>query len=564
MGYNTGFGRTNHVKSMYLMGRLGGRDLTIELRPGLQTLGRSSACEIHIEDSAISRKHAELRLDGERATVKDLGSMNGTFVNGARVEQETPFTFKDELRFGHIAFTVGDENPAADTHTPFAPDTAARATLTTSYEEIRKSPSERVLSIVAEAGQILQRRMDHDEMLEAMLDLIQRSIPASRILILGRDLTAGEPEVVKLRLIEGNPGEPLLMSQTMLRRILEEGKSLLTSDAGTGSDLPATKSMVAAGIHAALGAPLFDNDRILGAVYLDSRTRGTLYHAEQLRLLTLLANMLAVKITNHNLEMQEEQRREELAAAERIQRRLLPSVLPSISGYDIFAFQEPCQAVGGDLYDVRTLPDGRIWFVVGDVSGKGIGAALLMSSAMAGLQILASGSVDPLNLINRLEEHLEERIEYGQFITIFAGIFDPPSGRIEYVNAGHDGPVLLGPSGCEQLGATGGAVALVPREIRRNMPDLARWVEKRTLEPGHSLLVFSDGITETEYGDTAVPSYRGMQYGEVRMTSFLNEACALRGQALGEAFLADLDTFRGDHAPHDDVTLLVFSRPPAP
>jgi serine phosphatase RsbU (regulator of sigma subunit) len=297
-----------------------------------------------------------------------------------------------------------------------------------------------------------------------------------------------------------------------------------------------------------MGAPLFDNDRILGAIYVDSRAVAVTYTAEDLNLLTLLANMTAVKATQSRLEKEEVALtllRQEMALAARIQRNLLPKDLPAPPGYAVFAHQSPCQDVGGDLYEVRILADGRVWIALGDVTGHGVGAALLMSSAMAGIRILADDCERPADLVRRLEEHLGRQVEMGQFVTLFAGLLDPASGRLEYVNAGHVPPLLFQNGERIPLPATGLPVALLPGGVEREVADCV-------LEPGSALLVISDGVSEFMRGD--------LQYDEGRFQAFLEAVTCREAETLGRALLADVEDWSGGAPAADDVTLLVVSR----
>jgi hypothetical protein len=233
---------------------------------------------------------------------------------------------------------------------------------------------------------MLSRSMPLPVLYEKIFDLIDGIISSSRILIIETDPDAGGHGVMASRVHDKAPDESLKISQAMLHDILEEGRAFLTSDAVADVGTDSVKGM---GVHAAIGVPLFDNDRILGAIYLDSRRSNLTYKKEDLQLLTILANQVAVKITHSRLEKDEEKLAKfliELATAARIQRNLLPKVIPDVEGHQIFAHLDPCEEIGGDMYDVRTCSDGRLWLVVGDVTGHGIAAAMLMSHVMAGLR----------------------------------------------------------------------------------------------------------------------------------------------------------------------------------
>jgi sigma-B regulation protein RsbU (phosphoserine phosphatase) len=532
-----------------LTGNLAGKPLRYELRPGTYVVGRSSDCQIPLTDNAISRRHAEFVLEKDRLVVRDLGSTNGTFVNGNRLDGETTIGRGDQIRFGHVTLSLAEQETAR--LAGFAPE-GTMVTMTTSVKEIKeeteRTRSEGMFVALHEAGQMLSRKMDLEDLYEAMLKLIERFIKPGRILILSRETKAdGSPEVLAARLVGSSADEPLRMSHTMLREVLQGGRSFLTSDAATDERFNATESIIRTGVHAAMGAPLFDNDRVLGAIYVDSRVAGLSFKADDLRLLTLLANMLAVKITNSRLEEVErhqERLQQELTLAARIQRNLLPASPEPIPGYDVFTHQTPCYEVGGDLFDVRRRSDGRVWLVLGDVTGKGIGAAMLMATVMASLQILEETCTDPLDLVGRLERHLEQHVEIGTYVTLFAGLLDPESGALHYVNAGQNPPLLLHGGTSQSLDSTGLPVAM--------LPGMTRTSAETSIPSGANLLIFSDGIPETEKD--------GVQYEEVRLVPFLKENCQQECRALGTRLLTDVELFRGDQPPSDDLTLVVVRR----
>jgi sigma-B regulation protein RsbU (phosphoserine phosphatase) len=253
-------------------------------------------------------------------------------------------------------------------------------------------------------------------------------------------------------------------------------------------------------------------------------------------------------MTQSRLEKEERalaELRQELSLAARIQMNLLPKEIPPVEGYSIFAHQSPCQDVGGDLYEVRALPDGRVWLALGDVTGHGVGAALLMASAMAGIRILADQCDRAADLVQRLEEHLLRQVEMGQYVTLFAGILDPSRGELEYVNAGHVPPLLLGRGDRRALPGTGLPVALLPDAAERAT---ARCV----LAPGTTLLVMSDGVTEF--------NTNGVQYDEGRLDALLERSGAAEAEPLGRALLADVHDFSEGRPAEDDITLLVIHR----
>jgi sigma-B regulation protein RsbU (phosphoserine phosphatase) len=536
----------------FLAGTQDDAPLRFELTPEVQLVGRTTDCDIPVPDAAVSRRHAEVRTENERVYIKDLGSLNGTFINGNPLKGETVISTGDKARFGHVTLTLLEHEATPYTRLSSDDEPSSSATMTTSIHEIRaeatRSRSARILSAVSEAGVMLSKRMEMEDIYESVLDLLEKFIKASRILILEGEPTNGDHSVLASRVDDTAPDEPLRMSKNMLKSIIEEGRSFLTSDAATDDQWDTKQSIVKLGVRAAMGAPLFDNDRILGAMYVDSRTSGLTYQSEDLQLLTLLANMVAVKITNSRLEEEErtlEQLRQELSVVAGSLKNLLPTTIPSLDDYQMFAHQDPCEDIGGDLYDVRAMKDGRVWLVVGDVTGHGIGAALLMSNVMAGLQILEDQCEDPVCLVSQLEAYLGQHVELGQFVTLWAGVLDPATGHIEYVNAGHNPPFVLGKGDTQKLPTTGLPVAILPGGQDRTAKEFV-------LEKGSTLLVFSDGVSEFTQNE--------VQYDEGRMQEFLGRVGDEDAETLGKELLRDVEQFGGGQPAADDLTLLVVKR----
>ncbi len=535
-----------------LAGTVGSKTLRFEIRPGLLTLGRATDCDLTVPDNTVSRRHAEIEIQGEGLRIRDLGSTNGTFLDGAPLVGTAHVLPGSRVRFGQATLVLSERET---TDFGLFSTEGVRPTLTTSVREIREQATrtgeEAVLAALHEAGQMLSRSLALEQVYDQVLELLQRFIKSSRILILSHESREGLPQILASRPAGSQTGEPVRMSRTMLHEVLTDGRAFLTADAAADERFHGTESIIQSGVRAAMAAPLFDNDRILGAVYVDSKLPGVVYSAQDLRLLTLLANMVAVKITNSRLEQAEREAErilQEITIAARIQRNLLPRAIPPIPGFQVFTHQTPCHEVGGDLFDVRALDDGRVWLVLGDISGKGVGAALLMATVMAGLQILEDECRDPLDLVTRLESYLTQHVEPGQYLTMFAGLLDPARGTLRYVNAGHCPPNLLGKARSFLLEPTGVPVALVP--------GLPRGAEETTLEPGSLLLVFSDGISETER--------EGVQYEEGPMAAFFEhlrtECTQLDAACAGRLLLEDVAAYRGESPADDDLTLLVLRR----
>lgn len=236
----------------------------------------------------------------------------------------------------------------------------------------------------------------------------------------------------------------------------------------------------------------------------------------------------------------------ELRVARQMQEALLPRSFPQGEAFEVYGVNIPARQVAGDFYDAFERPDGRLAFLIADVSGKGAAAALYMAVARTLLRQALAGEVPLAEALQRVNDTLEQDNPGSMYVTVFAGHFDPRTGDLSYVNAGHLFPILLRPTGpVEEL--TG------PRGTMLGMLPGARFVEARAcLDAGHRLVLFTDGVPEAASPD-------GTFYGDDRARELLGQCAGDDLQGLCRRVTEALDAWqKGDH--HDDVTLLVLGR----
>jgi serine phosphatase RsbU (regulator of sigma subunit)/predicted ester cyclase len=240
---------------------------------------------------------------------------------------------------------------------------------------------------------------------------------------------------------------------------------------------------------------------------------------------------------------------QDLRVARRIQQASLPEVVPELEGWEIAPRYQPAREVGGDFYDFHLLSEGRLGLVVGDATGKGVPAALVMSTTLGMLQAVSeasdSSSSSPGEVLKRVNEALTIRIPSNMFVTCFYAILDPKSGSLSYANAGHDLPYLhRGRGEAEELRARGMPLGLIPG---------MGYEEKETiLEAGERALFYSDGLVEAHD-----PHYE--MFGFPRLRALIAEHAEER--SLGDFLLGELYSFVGeDWEQEDDITLLTLER----
>jgi serine phosphatase RsbU (regulator of sigma subunit) len=238
---------------------------------------------------------------------------------------------------------------------------------------------------------------------------------------------------------------------------------------------------------------------------------------------------------------------QELQVARRIQQASLPKEVPELTGWQITPFYQPAREVGGDFYDFHLLPEGRLGLVVGDATGKGVPAALVMSTTCGMLQLAAQalGSSSPGEVLARVNETLLARIPDNMFVTCFYAILDPNSGSLTYANAGHDLPYLYcGRGEAEELRARGMPLGL--------MPGMGYEEKETTLHSGDAALFYSDGLVEAH-------DPKGEMFGFPKLRALISEHDS--EQQLGDFLMEELYSFVGeDWEQEDDITLLTLKR----
>src|SRR5271170_932312 len=517
------------------------------------TLGRSSANELcYPEDAGLSRQHLSIEKDGDTWMVRDLNSKNGTFVNGVRITSPFPLGKNDRVTAGHIALDFGENSlPPVSDHTVIfiegvTPVASVSTTVATSLKgvlgqekEIEGGPQMRAL---IRAGRELAGNMPLTELFKLIMDLSIDAVGATR----GVLMTLEGKELV----VRAARGEGFRISSMVRDRVIKEKTSLLVRDARLDQAFAERMSIVQQQIRSMLAVPLQTDDRVIGLIYLDSPHFVHEFSREDLNLLTVMANVAAIRIEHTRLAEVEQAERllaKDLAQAAEIQGRLLPTKAPDVPGVDLAGYNAACRTVGGDYYDFLTYPDGRVALIVADVSGKGMPAALLMSSLQARVQVLFDDPTDLAALVTRLNRIIVTNSPTNRFISFFIGVLDPLSDQITYVNAGHNPPLLVHHSGdVEKL--EGG-------ELLLGILASAQY-EQRTchLELGDVVVLFSDGVTEACRADV------DEEFGEDRLAATLAELSRDSAKSIIESIIQRVHDFTSGSPPADDITLVVAKR----
>jgi serine phosphatase RsbU (regulator of sigma subunit) len=538
---------------LYLSGTIGDEFKVWQLEEPTMTIGRSSRNTMQIADATVSKEHAEIVRRGEHFYLRDLGSRNGTRVNGSEAGEATEIVSGDTVEIGHVMCRVTREAPTQRVRLSEA--TVISSSVRVSMDQVLERSSRKagdssgkLVHLLAEAGHLLVLPRPLKETCDQILKIVEQAIPANRYIMLLQESPDVEPEQIAARVHGAGENQPLALSRSIINTVMQENTSVLTGDAASDPRFQGQHSIVAQAVRSAMAVPLFDNQKVLGILYVDSQNIAHSFAEEQLELLTLLANMAAVKLTNARLLEAEAARArlaQELATATQIQQGLLPLTLPKLPGYEIDSYLQTCYEVGGDLYDFRYRADGRLMFMIGDVSGKGMGAALLMSSFISSARVLYDVCDDPGEFAARLSRVMYQQTDPGHFITGIIGSLDPATGRIEYVNAGHLPVCIVNDGQLREHPSTG-----IPFGILEDFPYQTESLE---LAPGELLALFSDGIPEAQHG----PDF----FDDERVNETL---CAASKEPTLEGvrsrIIDAVEAFVGDSPRADDITLIMIRR----
>ena len=539
------------------------------------TLGRSARNDLCIPDPFASRVHAEVRREGEEYLLQDLGSANGTLYNGGTVEGTVPLTAGGRIQIGEteIVFDDGTYHSSmgatmitdnSSTSLPEATIALASGDRTTSglleaIEDARKKPDERVVARVAREGDLLAliskvgitllSSSTLEQTLEQIVSLVFEAVPADRCLLMMRDEHNEELRVAVARLRDrvGEVGE-IRVSRNVMDEVVIRGRSVLTSDAQHDPRF-ASGTVVLQGVRSVLAVPLGVSEKVFGIIYADSPIAEGRFTEDHLKVLTTLASVAAIRVENARLveaRFQQERLERELQLAMEIQQRFQPTAPPVVPGYEFQGISFPCYEIGGDYYDFIQREDGRLVIALGDVSGKGTAAALLMSSLHAAIHA-QTGSHDTLvQTISAVNRYLAENIPPNRFVTLFYAELDPESGALSFLNAGHNPPLIVHAAGTVEQLASGG----LPLGIKAD----ADYREGRThLQLGDVLVIYSDGVTEAA-------SPNGEEFGPTRLYEVVSRNVDASAAGIRDRIESALTKFSQGTQAADDITLVIVKR----
>lgn len=519
------------------------------------SVGRAASVELSFpNDNGLSRQHLALERDGEGWAVLDLGSKNGTMLNGAKISGRMLLKAGDRITAGHLILVYdGSTSQAQPKPVVFfdrveTTDFSPTATVITQLEGVIKPAAGESQSLEAShvaalvrAGNELAGNRPLPELFRFILDLAIQTVKADR----GVLITAEGDNLV----VQANRGEGFRISTAVRDRVLNSGMSVLVRDTSMDDAFRDRRSIVEQHIRSLMAVPLQTRDKIIGIIYVDSPSLLREFTKDDLNLLTVMANVAAIRIEQVRFAEVEKARQllaRDLEQAAEIQQGFLPANAPSVRGLDVAGHNAPCRTVGGDYYDFFPYGASRIAMVLGDVSGKGMPASLLMMGLQARVQVLIEEPKSLSDVMTRLNRITSANCPSNRFITLFFCILDGDTGELTYCNAGHNPPLIIRHDGTFEELKGGGPVLGI-------LPFIEYQEYKAQLAEGDLLVIYSDGVTEAS----------NPQGEEFETDGLAKAVIPERGQSAATILSAinkAVAAYTAGAPPSDDVTVIVARR----
>ena len=518
-------------------------------------IGRQAGNELTLRDSRISRQQAQIIAVNGAWVLEDLGSRHGTYVNGEKVlrhelqpKDKIDFGMADSYRLLYVGEGATLEELVERVEAP-APQHAGSREL---YH----------LGVLLEVARTMGTGLSLEDVLTAVLDAAIQVTRTERGVLLLANAPGAELQMVVARDAQRGTLRPdqLQVSQSVVKRVVNTRRELIVSDTEDATAaMTAGESVARLELHTVVAIPIDKlpvietldatistrQGELLGVLYMDSHVPSSAFTELDREVLRTLAREAATVIENARLFAAARAKARldhEIEIASGIQKTLLPKSLPKLPDVEVAGSTLSCHSVGGDCFDVIELGGGRHGFFVGDVSGKGISAALLATLLQGVFFTTAAMDISLPGVFSRVNQYLCERSGEDRYATVFYGILDK-KGRFEYVNAGHVPPLVKRKTGeLEGLGSANFPVGMFTE---------AEYQSARvTLEPGEYLVIYTDGVSEA-----ANP--RNELFEEGRLRRILEDFRGNNVEELGDAIREGMRVFTEGAAQSDDITILV-------
>jgi len=546
-----------------------GEELCISLKKEKISFGRSADNDVPLLDPFCSGHHAFIYPSDSGYVIRDNASKNGTFLNGNKVLSETELKRGDEVLMGSTRIIFDQElstnvevteaiSPPKNVNTIMHLeeilkktdiDTTLKATFKPADME-RIKTEHKSLAVMNEVSKALILHKPLGELLEIIMDLISENLPMDRGILMLREGNPPQfiPKVVRI-INKKLKDQKIQVSQSIINMAVNNNSSVLTYDAQSDPRFRAQDSIIKFNIHSAMCVPLWNNKEIIGIIYSDRISLLEQFTDEDLKLLTLLSNLAAVKIENAKVidqAIEIEKMEKELSLAAKIQEDFLPKKNPDCENFLITGSNVPCYQVGGDYFDFIEIDPDRLSIVIADVSGKGVGASLLMASLRAALHSEVDSQYKIEAMAAELNNFVHRSSATNSFITFFFCELNKKSGELIYINAGHNPPLVLDKKGkIHRLESCGLCLGMFPSTTYE--------AQKITLKAGDMALLFTDGITESR-------NKKEEEFTEERLTSLLQKHSKLAAPKILKKISEELNSFTSGAETMDDMTIVIIQK----
>ena len=549
----------------------------IELKQDRTIIGRSPEhCHIVLDPNGVSRRHAEIYKKGDDFFVSDLYSRNMTKVNNAKLLPGTEHRLVagDRINICDVEFLFYHKLPAEsgtkeNGEIEIVPDADSSDvphlhTLDASRSSAMASvvKPEVKLKAILEITRNLSTELKIDKVAPRILDSLMELFPQAERLF----LILVDPETKRLvrKAFRCRPGRrahfsttipadeaQVSISRSIVNHVLVQKKAVLSQDASMDKNLPTSASIADLKIRSVMCVPLLTPDsQALGILQLDTSDRKQ-FHQEDLDVLTAVASQAAISIQNatlHESLLERERLDRDLKLAEQVQKRFLPQSVPEVPGFEFFAHYEPAYEVGGDYYDFVPLTGNRFAVAVGDVSGKGVAAALMMAKFSGDTRYCIITENSPGAAAGELNHLLFAAGIEEKFITLSLCIVDVEQRTLDLSSAGHP-PILVRRAG-GKVEEVGEDIAGFPLGI---IPGTEYKHREITLNTGDVAVVYSDGVTDARNLREELYDFRENR----RLIRRLSETSG-GPEVVGRAILQDIREYSAGHVQVDDITLVCF------
>lgn len=517
-------------------------------------IGRDPHCDLVVHNGQVSRQHAIVFIEGDDYFLEDLDSANGTYLNGKRIHEPQKLSPHDRIEVFDVGFQFFLDDSAVSgiaVDDDFDPRTLEQGTILSSLDvslgaDLRfQVDASAKLRAVLEISRDLASSLDLDEVFPRILGSLFSIFPqADRGFILRRNAETGRlvPKAVRFR--DPNEENAPPMSASIVRYAMETKKAILSGDAAHDPRFDPTQSIQRLKIRSIMCVPMISEEgEVLGVIHLDTMEQRKQFSQEDLDVLVTASSHAARAV---ELAQLHEERRD-LDSATEIQRSFLPTAPPEHESLEFFEHYSSALQVGGDYYDYIPLPGNRLAIALGDVSGKGFAAALLMarlSSAVRYCLATEPGLPEAVQELNRL---LTTSGNCDRFITFVVIVLDLNDFSMTVVNAGHMPPLLRQAKKAEVIDLGEDLLGLPLGILDRPYRQL-----QQQLDPGDMLVLYTDGVNETR-------NPAGKLYGADRLRDVMKPDYP-DVKHLGQAMLDDVNKFAADRPQGDDRALVCFSR----